>query len=53
MKMSTWMAVSSRRESKLVSENIPVLTLKSQNWDLVLTGTTVLKRSQFREYPAE
>ena len=40
MKMSTLMAVSRRRESKLVSEDIAVLTVP---WDLVLTGTRVLK----------
>ena len=40
MKMSTLMAVSRRRESKLVSEDIAVVTVP---WDLVLTGTRVLK----------
>ena len=34
------MAVSRRRESKLVSEDIAVLTVP---WDLLLTGTRVLK----------
>ena len=38
--MSTLMAVSRRRESKLVSEDIAVLTVP---WDLVLTWTRVLK----------
>ena len=40
MKMNTLMAVSRRPESKLVSEDIAVVTVP---WDLVLTGTRVLK----------